>query len=316
MLLLSLAAGLALLVAGGDGLVRGAVSVAARLGVSPLAIGLVLVGFGTSVPELVTSLQATWLGAPGIAVGNVVGSNIANVLLILGIGALLVPIPAEAAALRRDGAWLMGATALCIAAVLWGTLGRAGGAVLVAALALYVGTTWRAARAAPAGAAVLLDGIAPARGPAPNLWLGLGLAAAGIVATILGARLLVDAAIALAERSGLSETVVGLTVVAVGTSLPELAATVAAAARRQTDMALGNVVGSNIFNVLGILGVTALVRPIAVPAQIAAVDVWVMGAAALALLLAIAWHGGLGRVAGGLFVGAWALYTAWLVAAA
>ena len=313
MVYLQLALGFALLVAGGEALVRGAVAVAARFGVSPLLIGLTLVGFGTSTPELVTSLQAALDGLPGIAVGNVVGSNVANVLLILGAAAVIAPIAVARAGFRRDGTALVVATALCVGVVLYGRLDRWLGAVLLATLAAYLVVAYRSDR--EAGSTAAGDGTgapAPASGP---VWPGLALAAGGIAVTILGARLAVDAAVSLALLWGLSETVVGLTIVAVGTSLPELVTSVVAALRRAPEIAFGNVVGSNVYNVLGILGVTALVRPIPVPPEIARLDVWVMVAAALALVAAIVAWQRVGRVAGAAFLAAYAGYTAWLVAA-
>lgn len=316
MVILQLALGFALLVAGGEALVRGAVSVASRLGVSPLLIGVTLVGFGTSTPELVTSLQAAFDDRPGIAVGNVVGSNIANVLLILGVAAVIAPVAAARSGFGRDGTALALATLLCIGVVLHGALDRWLGAVLVAALLVYLVVAYRTDRAAvadrPADPAVVPD-VAPLPGP---FWLTLGLAAGGIALTILGARLAVDAAVALALAWGMTETVVGLTIVAVGTSLPELVTSVMAALRREAGIAFGNVVGSNIYNILGILGVTALVRPIAVPPQIAALDIWVMAGATSALIASVVLFGRVARVTGAAFLAAYAGYTAWLVTAA
>ena len=312
MVYLQLALGFLLLVAGGEALVRGAVSVASRLGVSPLLIGLTLVGFGTSTPELVTSLQAAFDGLPGIALGNVVGSNVANVLLILGVAAIIAPVAAARAGFRRDGTALAVATALCVGVVLYGALDRWLGGVLVAALAIYLVVAYLTDRAGEPDPAAASD-AAPLPGP---LWLTLALAVGGIAVTILGARLAVDAAVSLALVWGMSETVVGLTIVAVGTSLPELVTSVVAALRRESGIAFGNVVGSNIYNILGILGVTALVRPIAVPMQIAQLDVWVMTGAALALIAAVALRQRVDRVTGLAFLAAYTGYTAWLVSSA
>ena len=306
MIYLQLALGFLLLVAGGEALVRGAVSVARRLGVSPLLIGLTLVGFGTSTPELVTSLQAAVDGLPGIALGNVVGSNIANILLILGAAALIAPIAVARSGFGRDGTALALATLLCVGVVLFGALDRWLGGVLIAALAAYLVAAYVTDRAEAAGPE------ADAAPPGP-LWLALVLALGGIGVTILGARLAVDAAVMLALVWGMSETVVGLTIVAVGTSLPELVTSVMAALRREPAIAFGNVVGSNIYNILGILGVTALVRPIEVPVQIAQLDVWVMTAATLALLGAVVAWQRIGRGIRPAFVAPYAGYTAWLV---
>lgn len=311
MTILSLFFGFALLIAGGEALVRGAVSVATRLGVSPLLIGLTLVGFGTSTPELVTSLQAAFDGRPGIAVGNVVGSNIANVLLIMGVAAAITPVVVARKGFGRDATALALATALCIWVVLYGTLDRWLGVLLVAGLVLYLVIAYVTDRQDVAAAAPDLD--APLPGP---LWVALALAVGGIAVTILGAGIAVDAAVALALQWGLSETVVGLTIVAVGTSLPELVTSVMAALRREAGLAFGNVVGSNIYNILGILGITALVKPIAVPPQIAVLDIWVMTAATLALIGAVLLWQRFGRAVGLGFLAAYAGYTGWLVAAA
>ncbi len=315
MLYVQLGLGLVLLVVGGDALVRGAVSLATRLGVSPLMIGLTLVGFGTSTPELVTSLQAASIGAAGIAVGNVVGSNIANILLILGVAAVISPLTASRRAFLRDGTMLVIASVLCVAVVLFGHLDRLWGAAFVALLVGYIVFTYlRERQGHDASAAMHEAEAAAAPGGPSQLWLALLLAIGGIALTILGARLLVDGAVRLAEAAGISETVVGLTVVAVGTSLPELVTSVTAALRRQSDVALGNVVGSNIYNILGILGVTALVTPIPVPPAIAAVDIWVMLAATLLAIVFLLTGWRLNRVEGGVLLAGYAGYTAWLLA--
>lgn len=306
MLTLQLALGLILLVAGGEALVRGAVALAARLGVSPLMIGLTVVGFGTSTPELVTSLQAAFAGAPGIAVGNVVGSNIANILLILGVAAVLMPFAVSRAAFHRDGVAVGLAALACLAVVLSSALSRPAGLALIAGLAAYLVLAYRAERAVPQAAG--------AEAPSSSLPLSVALALGGIVLTVLGARLLVSSASALAAGWGVSEAVIGLTVVAVGTSLPELVAAVMAALRRQGDLAFGNVLGSNVYNVLGILGVTALVRPIPVPASIAAVDVWVMLAATGALVAVAVTGWRVTRAEGAALLAAYVAYVGWLAA--
>ncbi|WP_420391823.1 calcium/sodium antiporter [Acuticoccus sp.] len=304
--ILELVVGLVLLLAGGDALVRGAVALATRLSVPPLVIGLTLVGFGTSTPELVASLAAALRDAPGVAVGNIVGSNIANILLILGVGALILPLAVPRGTLRRDGAVLIGATLVMTAIVLTGSLARWAGAVLVLSLAAYTAFAFRSG---------LREG---ASGDEVVTWprsagTGLALAVGGIAGVVVGADLLVDAAIQFAAIAGVSEAVIGLTVVAVGTSLPELATAVVAALRRQADVALGNVIGSNIFNILGIAGVTALVVPIDVPPEIARFDVWVMLVAALALVALAAASRGIGRLVGAALLTAYVVYIAVLV---
>lgn len=309
MILLELAAGLGLLILGGELLVRGAAGFALRLGVSPLLIGLTVVGFGTSTPELVTSLEAAFKGSPGIAIGNVVGSNTANVLLILGIAALLAPIPVERRAFLRDGTVAAVAALACLAVVLAGSLERLSGLILVGLLAAYIAfAAWR--ERVPAGTE---DAFKEAR-RSMGVPLAVGLALGGLAITVLGARLLVDAAIGLAQVAGVSDTVIGLTVVAIGTSLPEMATSVVAAYRRAPEIAFGNIVGSNIYNVLGILGVTALVHPIPVPPEIIAFDIWVMLAAAAALTVAAVTGWQITRREGAALLGAYGAYM-WVLAA-
>lgn len=307
----SLLLGLLLLFAGGDLLVRGSVSLARRIGVSPLLIGLTLVGFGTSTPELVTSLEAALHGSPGIAVGNVVGSNTANILLILGLAALISPILCEPRAFYRDAAAVMLAALACLAVAMAGAMGRTAGGVFIALLASYlVYTYWRERRHRDASA-LLHEQEAALAEPRPHVvWLSLAFAVGGIALTIGGASLLVNGAIGLAAALGTEDTIVGLTIVAVGTSLPELTASVVASLRRQGDIALGNILGSNIYNVLGILGATAVVHPLAVPAAILRFDVWVMLAATLLLILFATTGRRLSRIEGAVFLLAYAAYVA------
>jgi cation:H+ antiporter len=285
--------GLALLLGGGEALVTGSVAVARRLNVSPLVIGLTLVGFGTSTPELVTSLEAARIGSPGIALGNIIGSNIANILLILGVAAMIFPIAATREAFRRDGGVLVGTSLLMLAVVLFGTIGRGVGLLFLTLLGAYTLYAYFTERQAKGAAARVHEAEAEATVALSRqmaLWKALPLAIGGIAAVVLGANLLVDAGVEIARAMGLSETVIGLTLVAVGTSMPELATSVMAAIRRQPDVAAGNIVGSSVFNVLGIAGATALVTPIPVPPEIAAFDIWVMLAATLLLILFV-WTG-------------------------
>jgi cation:H+ antiporter len=315
--LVTLVAGLALLVGGGELLVRGAVAVARALGVSSLMIGLTLVGFGTSSPELVTSVQAALVGAPGVAIGNVVGSNICNILLILGATALLRPIHAPAAAFRRDGPVLIVATLLCIAALLWGEVGRLVGALFVALLVSYIVATYFLERETHDASAEMHEAreeAVPSAGRA--LLSGLPLAIVGLALVVLGARWLVAAAIDLAATLGVSETLIGLTVVALGTSLPELTASLVAARRGHSDLAFGNVVGSNLYNILGILGVTALVRPIPVPSEVIAFDAWIMLGATLLFVLFTVTGWRITRPEAGALVALYAGYIGWLVVTA
>ncbi len=216
-------AGLVLLLAGGEALVRGAVQIAGRLGLSPLVIGLTIVGFGTSTPELVTSLEAALSGAPGIAVGNVVGSNIANILLILGAAVLLAPIAVQRQAFLRDGAVLCLSVLACITAVQGGMIGRVGGGLLVSMLVIYIAGTILWEHRSRSAAAAVYEQEAAAIPAAASMSGGLAvvLVLAGLALTIFGAQLLVTGAIEIATAWGISETVIGLTIVAVGTSLPQ-----------------------------------------------------------------------------------------------
>lgn len=302
MLAIELLAGLALLVVGGDLLVRGAVEFARRLRVSPLLVGLTVVGFGTSMPELATSLAAAFAGSPGIAIGNVVGSNTANILLILGIAALLAPIPVSRTAFLRDGSVAALSALGCLAVILTGSLDRLSGLVLIAMLAGYIVYAARSER-------VSIHADAPER-PAKGVpaWAAAGFVAGGLAAMVLGAHFLVQGAIELAQVAGVPDTVIGVTIVAVGTSLPELVTSAVAAIRRQPDIAFGNVVGSNIYNVLGILGMTAVVHPIPVPPEIAAFDIWVMLAATAALTLAAVTGWRITRREGAVMLVAYAAY--------
>lgn len=306
--------GLVLLVAGGDGFVRGSVAIAKRLGLSPLLIGLTLVGFGTSTPELLTSVQAALAGSPGIAMGNVVGSNVANILLILGLAAIVQPLRTSPETFHRDGTMLLLATLACLGLVLWGEITRGPGLLLLLSLVGYVVYAyWQETRHHDASAAMHAAEADAARGP-HRLWLALVLTAGGLGATLFGAGLLVEGAISTAKALAISETVIGLTVVAVGTSLPELVVSLMAAIRREADVAFGNIVGSNIYNVLGILGVTALVQPLAVPAEIAAFDIWVMLAATLTLLVFAISGWRVNRVEGAILLALYAIYVGTLIA--
>lgn len=310
---LGIGAGLAMLAAGGDLLVRGAASAARRLGVSPLLVGLTMVGFGTSTPELVTSLQAAFAGSPGIAVGNVVGSNTANILLILGLTALVAPLTVDTRAFRRDSIALVLATGACVWAVLQGYLTREMGLFAVGALIVYVLIVWMTERRRPdAEGARIEAGAADAAGAAPSLWLALPMVAAGIGITVFGANLLVSGAIVLARDLGVSDTLVGLTIVAVGTSLPELVTSLVAALRKQGDVALGNIVGSNLYNILGILGLTAAIKPIDVPPEIARLDVWVLVAATALMILFARSRGRISRREGAALLLGYAAYVGWL----
>jgi cation:H+ antiporter len=305
------------LIAGGEFLVRGAVAVAERLGVSPLMIGLTLVGFGTSTPELVTSVQAALIGSPGIAVGNIVGSNIANILLILGLSAAITPIAVTTLALKRDGSFVALTAAMLALLPFVGALNRVVGVVFIALLLAYIAYAYFQEKAgAPAGHTAAFDkgealeGALPHRGTDSTRALvqSLAMALGGLALVVFGGKLLVDAAVGLARGWGVSETLIGLTIVAVGTSMPELVTSVMAALRKQSDLALGNILGSNIYNILGIGGITGLIAPTAIPPEIARFDAPVMVAVS-ALMMAFAWTGlRIGRREGVVLAAGYAAY--------
>jgi cation:H+ antiporter len=270
MMYLFVVGGLLLLFIGGEALVRGSVSVARKLKISELVIGLTLVGFGTSMPELVTSLQAIERGAVGISVGNVVGSNIANILLVLALAAVISPILVNPQALRRDGTIMIAVTLLLCILMWFDQFSRLAGFGLAGLLIAYLAFSL-VADSQPGNAAGEMH---RAEGETVEAHLGLGLglviAVAGLAGVIVGANLLVTGSVSIARSLGISETVIGLTIVAVGTSLPELATSVIAAIRKRADVAIGNIIGSNIFNILGILGITALVHPFSIRGDLSA----------------------------------------------
>ena len=277
--------GLALLFGGGEALVRGAVALAHRLGLSKALVGATVVGFGTSAPELAVAVDAGLTGHGAIALGTVVGSNICNVLLVLPVAALILPVRWSRRAIRRDATTLLLATALFVAFAATGQIGRIEGAALL--VALFGVTTFAivAERRAPSVAVDLLSEEADALDAVPfPLALAVLGTIGGIAAVVGGAELLVEGATELARRFGVSEATIGLTLVAVGTSLPELAAGAAAARRQHPEVALGNLLGSNVFNQLGIVGAAALMAPLAVPPEVARADLWAM----LALMVATA----------------------------
>lgn len=289
-------AGLALLVAGGEVLVRGALGLSARFRMSPAVIGAVVMGFGTSTPELAASLSAALAGAPGLALGNVIGSNVANVALILAASAVIAPIVA-----RIGGVAAMAmavATLGMIGVILLGGIGPGLGAIFLGALAVYL---WVSVRS---GQVEMPEEVELAPG---SLSTSLIFVGAGLALLIGGAQALVSGAVDIAEIFGVPPSVIGLTVVALGTSLPELAASLSAALRGQGAMALGNIVGSNIFNVLGILGITALVHPIAVPPSLDMAEVWALALTG-GVLIGLGLWGRIGRIAGAAGLAGYAAY--------
>ncbi len=260
--------GVALLLAGGESLVRGAVGIAMRHNISVLFVGLVIVGFGTSVPELAVSLDAALTGKPDIALGNVVGSNIANILLILGVSALIRPLASAPAAIGRDTMIMIGASLAFFILAQQGILPGWVGAMFLVALAGFIIFSYMAERSASASSPERLLHEREARqfeDTRHGMKFAIVLTLGGMVGVVWGARIFVDSAVKIAHDFGISEAAIGLTMVALGTSLPELVTALIAAYRKETDVIVGNVIGSNIFNILGILGATLLVTDIALP---------------------------------------------------
>jgi cation:H+ antiporter len=307
---LSIIVGLVLLVLGGDLLVRGASSVARSMGVSPLLIGLTLVGFGTSTPELVTSVIAAMEGAPGIAIGNVVGSNTANILLILGLSAAIRPLHIAEGGRNRDRIVLALSALVGLTACITGHVGRVAGGMMVLSLIAYVVYVYRQEKRQTPDADAVVEGSASTEWPRGGV-LSTVVALVGIGLTLLGADLLVDGSITLARQAQVPDEIVGLTLVAVGTSLPELVTSMVAAVKGHSELAYGNVVGSNIFNILLVLGASSLIHPMDVPARIAQVDIWIM-LGATALLIAAVHNGQKTRISGIVFVVLYVLNIAFL----
>ena len=260
--------GLVGLIVGGEFLVRGSVALARRIGVSDLFIGAVLVGFGTSSPELVASLNAVSSGSSGIAIGNVLGSNVANILLVLGVAAMIYPIASNPKALMRDGVFMVGASIALVAFIYFDLFAyRAAGFALFLALIGVIIYSFISDRkdGGHSDAAELHRDEAEIMDPHMPLMLALPMALGGLVGIVFGADFLIKGSVDLARTIGLSEAVIGITIIAIGTSLPELVTCTMAALQKKPDVALGNVIGSNTFNVLGILGITSGIMPFNVP---------------------------------------------------
>lgn len=312
---LGLAGGLLALYLGAEWLVRGSARLAYSLGVRPLVIGLTIVGFGTSMPEVVVSAAASAAGRPALALGNVLGSNVANCGLILALAALIRPVRVDLGLVRRE-APLMLAVSAAVYALAWrGAFPRWLGAALLAGLALFVYATLRWARAEPPAAERefrefsreqhLLERRHRLR---QLIWI-----AAGLVLLIVGGDWLVDSAVVLARRFGVAESVIGATLVAVGTSLPELATSVVAAVRRHGDISVGNIVGSNIFNLLGVLGVAAAIRSVPVTPAVRNFEfLWMLGFAGATLLVLRTDHR-VSRLEGAALLAGYAVFVALLL---
>lgn len=315
------AVGVALLVAGAEWLVRGAANLARACGVSALLIGLTVVAFGTSAPELAVSINAARQGTAGIAVGNVLGSNIANLLLVLGLSALLMPLAVNRQILRQEMPVLIVATALSAVFLLDGSMTRLeGGALFVLAVLYTVFQVWQARRAgAPAQEGDDTHGddeTAPAEDSrGRGVLMDCALIVVGLVGLVWGADWLVQAAVEVARQLGVSEFIIGLTIVAVGTSLPEIATSLVAVRKGEGDLAVGNVVGSNLFNLLVVLGLSAVFARGTMPVPEGALefDLWFMLVSTLVCLPLMAARQQIGRAQGALLLVWYAVYVLWLV---
>lgn len=301
--------GLVALLTGAELVVRAGTGIATRLGVRPIVIGLTVVSLGTSMPELAVGVDAAVSGSPGLAVGNIVGTNLVNILLILGLSAALVPIALERTTLRFDLPVMTGVALLLVVLSIDGTLSRLDGAVLLLAAIAYTVGLWRTSRRGPAD----LGETPPvaSRGP---LVLTL-LLVVGLAVIVLGAELLVDGAVSAAHALGVSESVIGLTVVAIGTSAPELVTTVLSTVRGERDIAIGNLFGSSIYNIGAVLAVTIVVAPggLPVPRDVLVADLLLLGVVAVAAVPVFLSGARISRLEGAAFVAAYAAYLIWLL---
>jgi cation:H+ antiporter len=311
--------GLGFLILGAEALVRGASRLAGAIGISPLVIGLTVVAFGTSSPELAVSVKSALSAQPNIALGNVVGSNIFNVLFILGLSALIVPLVVSQQLVRLDVPLMIALSVIVLILSLDENLSRTDGIMLVAALVIYV---WFLIYQSRRETIAIQEEYAKefgiekrARGNTVN---NIGLVLGGLVLLVLGSRWLVDSAVSFAQYLGVSELVIGLTIIAAGTSLPEVVTSVIAAIRGERDIAVGNVVGSNIFNIMGVLGFTSIVAPTGIEVSTAVIgfDMPVMIAVALACLPIFFTGGVISRQEGALLLGYYVAYTLYLILAA
>jgi cation:H+ antiporter len=316
MLLFWLLAGLVALVAGAESLVRGASRLALRLGLTPLVVGLTVVAFGTSAPELAVVVQADVSGQPGMALGNIVGSNIFNVLVVLGASALITPLVVQRQLVRVDVPLLVGVSVVFWLMAADGYVGRLDGLLLTAGVVAYTVIAVRLGRRDMAAAATGDDVARPESGGRVALHAGQILGGLGLL--VVGADWLVFGAAGIARAFNVSDAVIGLTIVAAGTSLPEVATSIVAALRGERDMAVGNVVGSGLFNLLAIGGLGALMSPagLAVPEALTRFDLPVMVAVAAACLPIFAAGHRIARWEGGLFLAYYAAYVAYLIMAA
>lgn len=296
----AIAFGVYLLVVGGDWTIDNAVTLAEKSGLSKLFIAATIVAFGTSAPELFTSVNANLSGFPGISVGNVIGSNIANILLVVAVAAIIAPIVVDRVEIRVDTGVMLAATAVMAAAVLYGLIPRWGGLVMVAGIVAYVAYQYRASR-------LDADEVEGSDAPAWKVWAML---LAGLVALLIGSEILVQGAVAGGKALGVPEAVIGMTVIAFGTSLPELTACIAAARRQESDMIVGGILGSNIFNILSVMAISAVARPLVIGPEFTDIDMPFAVAVTLVFAGLLLFGGRVGRTAGIVMVTGYGLFVA------
>ena len=297
--------GFVILLIAGDALVRGAVGLSLKLGIPALIVSLTIVAFGTSAPELLISIKAALDNAAGLALGNIVGSNIANVLLVLGLPALFFGISTQDASCKQNYVYMILASVVFVVMGILGSFTFLNGALMLFMLAVILLQAYRHASQSRATYLATADDIPQTDGV---WWKIIIMMAVGVIGLPLGANLLVEGAVNIAQKAGIDEVVIGLTMVAIGTSLPELATTVMAAYRKEADVAIGNAIGSNIFNLLGVIGITSLITALPVSSTFISFDFWVMLASSLALFPFIWFKFDLGRIWGALFLVVYVAY--------
>ncbi len=305
--------GLVFLFLGGEAILRGSIAIAGQLNLSSLFVSMVIVGFGTSLPELMVAVTAAMGGVSDIALGNVVGSNIANILLILGLAAILAPVSCGGREIRRDALAVLAASIVLVALSFNGVIGRSAGVGMIAALIAYLTYAYFMERRHQKKGDALLQRVErDISAPTIGLSTAVMFSLAGLVLLAGGAYALVEGATAIAKELGVSDAIIGLTLVAIGTSLPELATVIVAAYRRHADVVMGNIMGSNLFNALGILGATAVITPMPIGGRIADIDIWIMLGVAVVLAPMVWGRKSIGRLEGAVFVALYVLYTAWV----
>jgi cation:H+ antiporter len=302
----SIIGGLILLALGAEGLVRGSASVALRLGIAPLVVGLTIIAFGTGSPELVVSISAALEGNSPIALGNVVGSNISNIALILGAAAIVSPMTVRAEVIKREVPVMIAVTAFLWLLIYDGGLSRIDGAILTLGSIAYTFLTYRLSQKKEKKEVEkeFEEALEPFKKP---LWLDIVFIVVGLALLVLGANVLLSGAVTIAKQFGISEVVIGLTIIAIGTSLPELATSVLAALKKESDIAFGNAIGSNVLNILAVLGLTALIQPISA-VEIRALDMGAMLGSAILLFVLLGRNFRLDRIEGALLLIGYVIY--------